>query len=134
MICDMRRYRIRVLISLLIIIPVGFYTKFHTGLFQQWINNSSGGLFYEIFWILLTALLLPRVRVWKIVLTVFITTCIFEFLQLWHPAFLVLARNTFLGRTILGNCFTWSDFSYYFFGSLIGWFWIVKIKKVGIKK
>jgi hypothetical protein len=50
---------------------------------------------------------------------VFIVTCILEFLQLWHPPFLEWIRNYFLGRTIIGNSFSKSDFLYYFFG-LIG--------------
>jgi len=126
---EINKYRIRILVSLLIIIPSGFYTKLHTGVLQDWVNNSLGSILYEIFWILLIALLFPRITSWKIALTVCIITNILEVLQLWHPFFLELIRSTFLGRTILGNYFTWNDFPYYFIGSILGWGWISKIKK-----
>jgi hypothetical protein len=60
-------------------------------------------------------------------------TCVLEFLQLWHPPFLQLIRNTFIGRTILGSYFTWSDFPYYFLGSGIGWFWMIWLQNISVR-
>jgi hypothetical protein len=37
--------------SLLVTVPVGVYTKFHQGPAADWVNNSLGGVFYEIFWV-----------------------------------------------------------------------------------
>jgi hypothetical protein len=118
-------------ISILIIVPIGFYSKFYSGPNAFWVNNSLGGVFYEIFWCLVIFLLLPNIIPWRIALVVFIVTCGLEFLQLWHPPFLQLLRGNFLGRSILGNSFTWSDFPYYVAGSVLGFFWIeiLKIKK-----
>jgi hypothetical protein len=44
-----------------------------------------------------------------------------EFIQLWHPTFLEFLRSNFIGRTILGTSFNWSDFPYYLAGCAIGW-------------
>jgi len=60
---------------------------------------------------------------------VLFATCILEFLQLWHPPFLTCLRNNFIGVTILGNVFTWSDFPYYFVGSALGFVLLHKLKK-----
>ena len=111
-------------ISLLIITPIGFYSKFYKGPAILWVNNSLGGVFYEIFWCLLIFLFFSKTKPWFIATQVLIITCSLEFLQLWHLHFLEIIRSNFIGRTILGNSFTWSDFPYYFIGSGIGFLWL----------
>ena len=110
--------------SLIVIVPIGFYSKFYRGPAASWVNDSLGGLFYEIFWCLLIFLLFPRWQPRWIATGVLTATCTLEFLQLWHPPFLELLRSHFLGRTILGATFDWMDFPYYFLGSALGWLWL----------
>ena len=43
-----------------------------------------------------------------------------EVLQLWHPPFLEALRGHFLGRTVLGTTFSWSDFPHYVAGAVLG--------------
>ncbi len=112
------------LISILIITPIGFYSKFYQGPAAAWVNDSLGGMFYEIFWCLVAFLSFQQSKPWKIAALVLTITCLLEFLQLWHPAFLEVIRANFIGATILGTSFVWSDFPYYFLGSGIGWLWI----------
>lgn len=118
----MRKQRILTIFALIVIVPIGFFTKFYSGPAQAWVNDSFGGLLYEIFWCLVVFFLFPKANIFKIAFWVFIITCGLEFLQLWHPAFLEYLRNNFIGRTILGNSFNWLDFPYYLFGSIIGYF------------
>ncbi|MDW7679736.1 MAG: DUF2809 domain-containing protein, partial [bacterium] len=66
----------RTILSILIIVPVGFATKFYRGPAAGWVNNSLGGVFYEIFWCLLLFLFFSRVKLWKIVSIVFSSTCL----------------------------------------------------------
>lgn len=120
--------RLWTLISLIIIVPLGFYTKFYSGLGAEWVNNSLGGVLYEIFWCLVIFFFFQKGNPPRIALTVLIVTCILEFLQLCHPPFLEFLRNYFIGGVILGTSFTWSDFPYYFIGCGIGWFWMKQIK------
>jgi len=112
------------MLSLLLIVPIGFYTKFYKGPASDLVNYSLGGLFYEIFWCLVIFLIFPRLQPRYIATGVFLGTCALEFLQLWHPVFLEFLRGYFIGRTILGTTFAWSDFLWYFLGSLLGWLWI----------
>jgi hypothetical protein len=119
------------LISLAVIVPTGYFSKRYRGPAHHWVNDSFGGVFYEILWCLFFALLLPRVRASRIAAGVLIVTCILEFLQLWHPPFLEYLRSFFLGRTILGSYFDWSDFPYYFLGSALGWLWLLAIRHPG---
>ena len=121
--------RKQTLLSILIITPIGFYSKFYQGPAASWVNDSLGGLFYVIFWCLVAFLFLPKTKPWKIAAIVLTITCLLEFLQLWHPRFLELLRSYFIGATILGSSFAWSDFPYYVFGSGIGWLWLHWIKK-----
>jgi hypothetical protein len=112
--------RIWTLISLLVVVPVGFYTKFYNGPAANWVNNSLGGLFYVVFWCLLIFLIVGD-RPGAIALSVLTATCLLEFLQLWRSPVLSFARSSFIGRTLLGTDFTWSDFPYYFLGCGLGW-------------
>lgn len=107
------------IVSLILIVPIGFLTKFYAGPLADWVNNSLGGVFYVIFWSLLFFLLIPKAGVFKISALVFVCTCCLEFLQLWHPTFLELIRSNFFGRTLLGTTFSRTDFIYYFIGFLI---------------
>jgi hypothetical protein len=109
---------------LLVIVPLGFYTKFYTGPAATWVKNSLGGVLYVIFWCLVVFLLAPDARPWVIALAVLIVTCALEVAQLWHPPALEWARSGFVGRTLLGTHFTWSDFPHYALGCGIGWLWM----------
>jgi hypothetical protein len=125
-----RSKRVRLtLISILFIVPVGLYSKFYRGQAARWVNDSLGGVLYVIFWCLFAFLLLSNAKPWKIAAAVFVITCSFEFLQLWHPPFLEFLRSHIAGRTILGTSFTWSDFPYYLVGSGIGWLWLKSLQK-----
>ncbi len=117
------------MISLLIIVPAGFYSKFYSGPAANWVNNSLGGVFYEIFWCLLIFLFSERIRPWIIAVFVLTVTCCLEFLQLWNHPVLQFLRSCFIGRTILGTTFAWSDFPYYFSGCGIGLVWMMWLPK-----
>ena len=119
-----KHYRRGLLLSTLFIVPLGLAGKFYRGVGQSWLNDAFGGIPYEIFWMLLVALLWPRLRPAAIAVTVFIATCLLEVLQLWQPDWLQAIRATLPGRLVLGNTFTWSDFPYYAIGCLIGWLWL----------
>lgn len=123
------KLRIFTVISLLFVIPAGFYLKFYSGPYHFWVNNSLAGVFYEIFWCLLVLLIIPGVKTWKIVLPVFAVTCLLEFAQLWNNNLLDYFRGFFMGRTILGNSFTPSDFIYYVIGSIAAYAWIMLIRR-----
>jgi len=117
------------IVLLIIIIPIGFYSKLYSGFGHEWINNKLGGVFYEIFWCLVFFIILPKVKPYKIALWVFLITSILEFVQLLNSEFLLIIRSNFIGQTIIGNSFSWADFPYYIFGSGIGWLIIRLISK-----
>lgn len=112
------------LASLLVIVPLGFYSKFYAGPAANWVNNSLSGVLYVIFWCLLIFLLVPSAKPGIIALAVLAITSVLEFAQLWQPPALEWARSSFMGRSLLGTYFTWSDFPYYVLGCGIGWLWM----------
>lgn len=128
----MSRQRLIILLVLIFVIPIGFSTKFYSGPAEEWINNSVGGLIYEVFWCLVLFFLFPKSKPFRIALWVFIITCCLEFLQLWHPFFLETIRNTFIGKTLLGSSFNWFDFPYYIVGSATGYYFMQLIVKISI--
>lgn len=124
------RQQLVALLCLIVLVPIGFFTKFYHGIAQDWISNSVGGLLYEIFWCLVVYFLFPQKNPVILAVSVFIVTCFLEFLQLWHPPFLEVIRSNFIGRTILGNAFTWQDFPYYMLGSVMGFAILKFISKI----
>ncbi len=117
-------YRVSLLVSLLLTVGLGLASKFYRGLGQGWLNNSLGGVFYEIFWVLALVLVMVKLKPLSAAIGVFVMTSILEILQLWHPPFLEAMRATFMGRMILGTTFVWSDFFYYVVGCAIAWAWV----------
>lgn len=121
----MRRDRILALISLILIVPIGLWTKFYQGIGHTWFNNYGGAILYEIFWCLFIFLLRPkRETLWQAPIIVFIVTCLLELLQLWQNPTLVAIRSTFIGRMLLGTTFVAWDFFYYVIGCLLGGLWL----------
>ena len=119
---SIRRYCIY---SLLAVVPFGFLFKFYSELGRRWFNDYGAGLFYEIFWILIVFLILPKKKlVNKIPLWVFLITCALEVLQLWHPKSLETIRSSFIGAALIGTTFSWWDFPHYAVGRYLGWLWI----------
>jgi len=116
-------------LSLLLVVPLGFSSKFYRGPAAEWVNGSLGGVLYEIFWCLLIFLCFPRTKPLRIAGIVLAVTCLLEFLQLWHPPFLETLRSWFLGRTVLGTSFYWLDFPHYLAGSALGWLWLNYLRR-----
>ena len=115
----------KVILSLLVVTPLGFAFKFYPESGNGWFNNYGAGLLYEIFWILLAFLFFHSKKSANVIpVYVFVITCILEFLQLWHPPFLVMIRSSFLGSALIGTTFVWLDFPHYVLGCLMGWIWL----------
>jgi len=129
---SIRNYRIAIGISLSIIIPLGFASKFYRGPGSWWVIDHAGGLFYEIFWILLIVLIWLQVSPLRAAVGVFIATAFLEFLQLWHPPILEAIRATSLGRTLIGTTFDWWDFLHYILGCAVAWRFLRFIRRSGM--
>ncbi|HEY9296997.1 DUF2809 domain-containing protein [Trichocoleus sp. DQ-A3] len=122
------KYIKRIILSLLIIVPLGLLSKRYTGFGRGWVNDFSGDILYEIFWCLFGFFLFPsRKAINQIPIWVFGITCTIEFLQLWHQPVLDSIRSTFLGKLLLGTTFSWWDFPHYLLGCIIGWLWLQQI-------
>lgn len=127
--------RILIVISLLIITPLGLFSKAYTGMAQAWVRDYSGDVLYEIFWCLVIFwFVLPikniarlKSTTIKIALWVFSVTCVIEVSQLWFHLVPVEVRSHLIWKLLLGAGFAWWDFPHYALGSLIGWWWIFQI-------
>lgn len=124
-----RHYRQVLAVSMAVIVPLGLALKFYPGPGQAWLNDTFGGVPYEIFFVLLATYIWPAVSPGRIAIAVCLATCAIEFLQLWQPPWLQAIRATLPGRLVLGNTFSWTDFPYYFVGSGLGWLWLRGVKR-----
>lgn len=117
-------YRIAILISLLLVVPLGYGARFYLNSEQEWLRNLLGNIAYESFWIWLVVFLFPQTAPLNAAVGVCVASFAIEFLQLWHPAWLEAVRATLPGRLILGNSFLWADLPQYGLGSFVGWLWL----------
>ena len=106
----MRRRRT---VALMVVVPLGFATKWYVGPGAGFVGNYLGGVLYEVFWVLVVLLVWPLLPAARVAVGVFLATCLLEALQLWHPPVLEAIRGTFLGRTLIGTTFSWWDFPCY---------------------
>ncbi|NEO79446.1 DUF2809 domain-containing protein [Moorena sp. SIO4G3] len=119
-----------IILSLLIITPLGILSKYYSGLGEKWVHDYSGAILYEIFWCLLIFFIIPnRQAITRITLGVFSATCALELLQLWQTPLLAPIRASLIGKFLLGTTFVWWDFLYYAIGSLLGWLWLRQISQ-----
>ncbi|NDJ24161.1 DUF2809 domain-containing protein [Nostoc sp. B(2019)] len=130
-----RNQSLFIIISLLIVVVMGFFFKYYTGTAYQWFNDYGAAVFYEIFWCLFAFLFVrSKAAVIQIPLWVFVITCILEFLQLWHPPLLEEIRATLIGKWLLGTTFAWWDFPHYALGCVLGWLWLRQLQGIGYAK
>lgn len=123
------RYRLILLISMIVIVPLGYIIRFSQPT-QGGLGDFLGSVAYEIFWILFVVFLFPKFSVAKVAIAVCLATCAIEVLQLWTPPFLQVIRATLPGRLVLGNTFSWSDFPAYVVGSFLGWLGVRSLRRL----
>ena len=127
---NLDRRRILIIISLLIIIPLGLFSKAYTGVAQSWVNDYAGDILYEIFWCLFFFWFFPSQKaIFIIPFSVFIVTCAIEVSQLWFEFVPLSIRSSLIWKLLLGSSFVWWDFLHYAFGSFLGWLWLQKLNK-----
>jgi hypothetical protein len=132
---EKRPIRLRVFVSLLVVVPVALGMKYYSGPLRWWLNNWGSSFGYEIFFMLIAMFILPRRGAITIIaVCVCLVTCGLEFLQLWKPPLLEWARSTFVGRGLLGNMFSWWDLPAYPLGCLLGWFLLRRITRSGTEE
>lgn len=124
-----KKHIVIISITILIVTILGFSTKFYYGPYYSWVHNSLGGVFYEIFWVLILYLFKPDIKPAVICLIIFLITALLEFSQLLTNPALNLIRKSFIGRSIIGNSFNWFDFLYYINGIIIAYIFIFLMKK-----
>ena len=117
-----------IFISLLIITPLGFFSKAYTGIGQKWVNDYSGDILYEIFWCLIFFWFFPSKKASAIIpLGVFIITSMIEVAQLWFDYVPIAIRSHIIWRLVLGSTFVWWDFPHYAIGCILGWLLLSRI-------
>ena len=113
-------------LSLIILIPLGLFSKSYTGIGEEWVHNYLGDILVEIFLCVLLFIILPKKfkKIKLIIIIISIFTIIIEFSQLIQTPFLNHLRQYFLGRLILGTTFSWLDFPCYILGCILGAMWL----------
>jgi hypothetical protein len=113
------RQRMRIGIILLILVPLGFYSKFYSGPASHWVHDYAGDILYPIFWFYVLIFILPKIKPGVAAVSVFLFSTAIEFTQLLNTACLEHIRSTFLGRALIGTGFVPMDIAYYLVGCVL---------------
>jgi hypothetical protein len=117
-----------IFVLLLIIVPLGLFSKTYTGIGQAWINDYLGDILYEILWCLVCFWFFSSQKATiYIPIWVFIVTSIIEVSQLFFARVPLALRETIIWKLLLGSAFVWWDFPHYALGSWLGWLLLNKI-------
>jgi hypothetical protein len=117
--------RLFALLSLMVVVPLGFGLKFYDGPGRLWPNNYGAAVMYEIFWCLAAFALFPSVKHAAVIaVAVFVATCVLECLQVCDAAVFRWVRSYEIGRYLIGTTFAWWDFPHYIAGCALGWAWM----------
>ncbi|MEO1592153.1 MAG: DUF2809 domain-containing protein [Cyanobacteria bacterium J06632_22] len=111
-------YRLFLALGIALMVALGLGSKAYGGIGARWVNNYSGDIVYEVFWIWLVGWVWPRCQAWRVAIAVFTLTAIIEFTQL--IPFPSAWQTHILWRLLLGTSFSWWDFPYYAIGSVFG--------------
>ena len=123
----MNRYFL-IFLGLIIVIPLGLFSKAYTGTGQTWVRDYSGDILYEILWCLVFFWFFPSKKaVVTIPIWVFIVTSIIEVSQLFFDRVPLAIRETIVWKLLLGSTFVWWDFPHYAVGCFLGWLLLDKI-------
>jgi hypothetical protein len=117
----------------IILIPIGFFTKVYSGIGNEFVTNHLGGIIYVVFFILLASLVFPKANPLKISLIILSLTCLIEVTQLIQTDLLKNLRMHFIIRALIGSVFNVYDFVFYVVGAAIG-FGILEILKNRIRE
>lgn len=112
---------------MLVLISIGIVSKNYHGAGANWLNNSLGGIIYVIFFACFFSLFYRFSH--TVIIGVFIVSCLIELSQLYKPLWLVTIRTSFVGRYLLGNTYSATDFIYYASGAILAFPLLRKLKK-----
>ena len=119
----------KIAILLLIIIPLGLFSKAYRGIGQTWVNDYSGDILYEIFWCLCFFWFFPHKKAVVVIpIGVFLVTSVIEVSQLFFDRVPIFLRETIIWKLLLGSTFVWWDFPHYALGCFLGWLLLDRIK------
>ncbi len=115
-------HRLKSLLVLILLIPLGLGTKSYRGFLGHFIRASGGGFFYTVFLFFCLRLLFPRQSRRNAALSATLASIAVECLQLWQPPFLQAIRQTTGGALLLGSSFSWVDWPPYLLGGIAAFF------------
>ena len=113
--------RVPLCVALLVVTALGLGTSAYEGRERLWVRDHGSGILYVMFWILLVLTLRPDSSPGRVSIAVLVLTCLVEFSQLIDARWLNAIRKTWLGASLLGIGFKWSDLPYYAIGAIAGW-------------
>ncbi|MGC1307220.1 MAG: DUF2809 domain-containing protein [Phormidesmis sp.] len=111
-------YRLLCSGAIALFIALGLSSKAYSGWGAGWVNDYSGDVIYEMFWIWLVGAWQVHWPVKRIAIAIFLITAVIECTQL--IPFPANWQAQLWWRLLLGSSFSWPDFIHYAVGCWLG--------------
>jgi hypothetical protein len=109
-------------------------TRKHPGFFHPVIVEYGGDVIWAGAFLFLQRCIFIKTKAWKLAMICFVLGVIDEYSQLWQFEWIVAARQTYIGRLMLGVGFLWSDMVGYAIGTLLAFAIVLIIEGTGGRK
>ena len=108
-------------------------TRWYPQYFFDLVVKYGGDVIWSGMFLFFLRIFFAKTSLWKLALCSYVFGVLIEFSQLYRPAWLVAFRRTFIGKTLLGSGFLWSDIVCYAIGTLLAMLLIILIEKITAK-
>lgn len=105
-------------------------TRRHHEWFHPFVVEYAGDTIWAGMFVFLLRAILPKAKLWKLVLFTYVAGVLVELQQLLQWEWLVTLRHTYLGKLLLGLGFVSTDLICYAVGVLLAWPLVIMIDKL----
>ena len=130
----MKRSRLVYFLAIVAVIALGLLSRQHPKLLPAALGKYPGDSLWAIMVFCGMCFICPCIPTIRAGIFAFVFSCLVEFSQLYHAAWIESVRDTLPGRLVLGRGFSWADIGAYAVGIVIACLGETMFQKINARK